>query len=358
MATFSSAATLLFAAIVATVISPTLCFTVGATPALTAWWPKSQRSKKGILKSTAAPANAITPAPPSWEDLSSLLSSSSEENQEEVKPVITLYRDTNGWCPFCERVWVCVTAKKLPYRERLINLQDKPEWFKELVPTALVPAVLFHDDEQQEASSKPERRLVWESLDIMQALDDAFPESPRLVLDTPQYKEAREKDSALFSAGLKFAYGGRNATLTAEDRLAQKKAFEVELDNLDESLASNGGPFRLGKEFTGVDAEIVPIMERWRYQLPITKGMNIMEGRPGLQKWFEAMDSFGPYIERVAGDEYSWSAVSSTFLRIFGGEETPELKASIEKDVANAACNPERILFSNSKNRNFKYNND
>jgi len=39
-----------------------------------------------------------------------------------------LYRDTNGWCPFCERVWVAISAKWIPYRKRLISLQDILEW--------------------------------------------------------------------------------------------------------------------------------------------------------------------------------------------------------------------------------------
>ena len=41
------------------------------------------------------------------------------------EPVLTLYRDTNGWCPFCERVWIGLEKKGIPYDEKLINLQDK-----------------------------------------------------------------------------------------------------------------------------------------------------------------------------------------------------------------------------------------
>jgi hypothetical protein len=62
-------------------------------------------------------------------------------------PVLTLYRDTNGWCPFCERVWVQLNAKGIPYREELINLQDKPDWYKKVCPCLLrdlrVPFLLF-----------------------------------------------------------------------------------------------------------------------------------------------------------------------------------------------------------------------
>jgi glutathione S-transferase len=71
------------------------------------------------------------------------------------------------------------------------------------------------------------------------------------------------------------------------------------LDKLDAALASSGGPFRLGKNFTGIDAIMIPTMERWRYQLPITVDFDILAGRPHLQQWFAAMDDFAPYSERL-----------------------------------------------------------
>ncbi len=30
------------------------------------------------------------------------------------EPVLTLYRGTNGWCPFCERVWIGLEKKGIP----------------------------------------------------------------------------------------------------------------------------------------------------------------------------------------------------------------------------------------------------
>ena len=69
------------------------------------------------------------------------------------EPVLTLYRDTNGWCPFCARVWLALEQKGVAYEEKLVNLRDKPTWFTDIVPTGLVPAVELHVD----ANSKLER---------------------------------------------------------------------------------------------------------------------------------------------------------------------------------------------------------
>lgn len=253
-------------------------------------------------------------------------------------PVLTLYRDTNGWCPFCERVWVCMRAKDLPYQERLIQLFNKPEWYKEMVPTTQVPAVLFH--EWSGDSSQNFRKLVWESADVMKALDEAFPDTVQLVHDTPEYKAAKDQIDELSKVGFAFLATARQSSISEDDgdtklldpeeEQKQKLAdFLSALDQLDQSLEESGGPFRLGSEFSGIDALMVPMLERWRYQLPLKNSpIDILEGRPFLQKWFEGMEAFAPYSERVMGDRYSWVATNVMFVQYFGGTDDEIARSS------------------------------
>merc|ERR1712084_108811 len=238
--------------------------------------------------------------------------------------------DTNGWCPFCERVWVYLEAKNIPYKERLINLQNKPEWYKDLVPTTLVPAIVIHDDiisnmtttpTDDEVVVQPERRVIWESSKIIEVLDELFSENT-LILDNEKYRKAEEMNGELGTAGFQYIYASRNTSLTTDDIQQRKKNLEAKLDELGKELLSHGGPFRLGKEFTVLDALMIPMLERWKYQLPITANVNILFERKGLQNWFNAMESYEPYSNRVAGDEYSWTAVTSYFLRIFNSNGT------------------------------------
>ena len=84
----------------------------------------------------AADAAAVEEAAGEWRALESML-----PTHASTEPALTLYRDTNGWCPFCERVWLQLLVKGVPFREELIDLRDKPAWYLELVPTALVPAI-------------------------------------------------------------------------------------------------------------------------------------------------------------------------------------------------------------------------
>ena len=53
------------------------------------------------------------------------------------------------------QVWFALEEKNIEYDTVLINLQNKPDWFKELVPTQLVPAVKING------------KLVYESFDIL-----------------------------------------------------------------------------------------------------------------------------------------------------------------------------------------------
>mmetsp|Transcript_29590 Transcript_29590/g.31810 ORF Transcript_29590/g.31810 Transcript_29590/m.31810 type:complete len:419 (+) Transcript_29590:136-1392(+) len=224
--------------------------------------------------------------------------------------------------------------------------------FKQMVPTGLVPAVLFHGDDDStettdDGKNNTSRTLVWESDAILYALDEMFPDTPRLMHDdNEEFKTAMDMQNRLQSAGFQYLYGGRNETTTEEERDTLRKKFEGVLDELDsalrdqyyasggdtdDSVSDSGGCFRLGKEFSGVDAMMIPTLERWRYQLPINEQLDILENRSHLQQWFEHLEQFPPYADRVAGDQYSWTAVTSTFLRYFGGgEDKPDVAAKIQ----------------------------
>ena len=254
---------------------------------------------KDVSATLAEPSSSTIP---SWEELQALLKKN--DKKEDVQPLVTLFRDTNGWCPFCERVWLALEIKQIPYQEQLINLQDKPAWFKQMVPTALVPAVLLHTDQMTpkanaEETAAPERSLIWESLDILKALDEKFPDTPRLVLDDREdYLEARAIASKATTAGVQLLYGGRNGTVTEEERAQKKEAFVAALRELDAFLGTQHkeGPFCLGETVTGVDIEMIPTMERWRYQLPITANLNLYDADqfPNIVRWFDALDQYEP----------------------------------------------------------------
>ena len=121
---------------------------------------------------------------------------------------VLLFRDTNAWCPFCERVWLALLEKGVPFDVTFIDLRDKPEWYLDMVPSALVPAV------------KIDGEVVTESRDILHAIEDAFPENdgyaPLLPTEgTSERKRvealmdlADDPDEGVGTAGYRFLTGG------------------------------------------------------------------------------------------------------------------------------------------------------
>jgi len=60
-----------------------------------------------------------------------------------------------------------LSEKDVPYDTVLIDLRNKPDWYKEMVPTALTPAARINGE------------LVWESMEILQVR--STPTEPRLL---------------------------------------------------------------------------------------------------------------------------------------------------------------------------------
>jgi len=118
---------------------------------------------------------------------------------------VLLYRDTNAWCPFCERVWLALLEKDIPFDTVFIDLRNKPQWYLDMVPSKLVPAVRIDGE------------LVVESRDILLAIEAAFPESTPLLPPARTSERARvealmdladDSEKGVGSAGYRFLTGG------------------------------------------------------------------------------------------------------------------------------------------------------
>lgn len=102
----------------------------------------------------------------------------------------------------------------------------------------------------------------------------------------------------------------------------------------------SSGPFFSGDELGIADCMIFPVLERYRYQLPLMfeDGVQLYDNRlyPALHRWFDLLDSTPSFRERVAGDEYSWTAVTGVMMRFFG-DPTPEKEVAAARADAAAA---------------------
>jgi glutathione S-transferase len=143
---------------------------------------------------------------------------------------LVLYRDNNGWCPFCERTWTLLEQTKTPYTEKLINLRSKPQYYLKLVPTTLVPAIQFdvsvrkdkdiikelESDTFSNVTKIMKRRnpfarlmgkrrvVIWESVQTMMAIEKFLsPQHPGKIFmaDSPTKEKAEKLLSDVTKAG-------------------------------------------------------------------------------------------------------------------------------------------------------------
>ena len=85
---------------------------------------------------------------------------------EDVSQVrLTLYRDASAWCPYCQKVWLLLEEKRVPYKVVTLPLNAygyKPAWWTRRVDGGKLPAVEIDGE------------LHLESLAIMETIDQAF----------------------------------------------------------------------------------------------------------------------------------------------------------------------------------------
>ena len=153
----------------------------------------------------------------SWDELEARLPSSLapeplivdsvlvREKPALAEDAFVLYRERNGWCPYSERVWLALYHKGIAYETVLIDNTGggRPSWY-----SGDTPQVRWPDGTRQK-----------ESLDVVKALDAAFPD----VL--PLWPPAGA-DAAAVSA----AVSAFRATFPRNARPSSRAAFLFEWD--------------------------------------------------------------------------------------------------------------------------------
>ncbi|KAK9905873.1 hypothetical protein WJX75_007986 [Coccomyxa subellipsoidea] len=202
-------------------------------------------------------------------------------------PRVKLFRDHAAWCPYCQKVWLQLEEKKIPYTLEKINMRcygDKPPEYTAKVPSGLLPAMEL------------DGRLIVESAEIMRILEEAFPDHNPL-LPSKGSKDRQRADSLmrlerrLFSDWLSWL-------TTSWSHEANKREFIATMDAVDRELGAAGGPFFLGADLSMVDVVFAPFLERIAASILYYKGFTVRgDGRwKNLERWYEAMEARPAYI--------------------------------------------------------------
>lgn len=213
---------------------------------------------------------------------------------EQHAPVVRLWHDNSGWCPFCAQVWAVIEDMQLPYESRTIPLSSylrpcerKPAEFLSLCPDGLVPAIQLNKAqcgvEFGPALESGRQPGVGAGVEICQELFRLFPD--KALLPQPAawraFAEALMQQCSEFEAAvLPFRGGPGNEArfVAALDMMEaayggeRQSQFErsrwIRDSSKDQRYSVEPGPFLFGQRPCVVDYLLLPVLERMEAYVP------------------------------------------------------------------------------------------
>ena len=194
---------------------------------------------------------------------------------------VILYRDHHAWCPYCQKVWLWLEEKQIPYRIAKVTMfcyGEKESWYQRKVPSGMLPALEL------------DGRIITESDDILLALEREF--QPLVwSMEDPTVIPLRRLERLLFRAWCSWLCYPRRSP--RDDQFHQEKFTSV-VAQVEAALAATPSPYFLS-EFSTVDVIFTPYVERMNASLFYYKGYSLREENPRLSAWFDAMESRPTY---------------------------------------------------------------
>ncbi|MBW4659171.1 MAG: glutathione S-transferase family protein [Drouetiella hepatica Uher 2000/2452] len=194
---------------------------------------------------------------------------------------VTLYRDNHAWCPYCQKVWLWLEEKQIPYRIEKVTMfcyGEKEMWYKRKVPSGMLPAIALDD------------RIITESDDILIALEQVFGVLG-LGMKDPAVLPLRQLERLLFRAWCGWLC---RPSSSARQEQGSRDQFTSVVAKVEDALSRTAGPYFL-EEFGTADVIFTPYVERMNASLYYYKGYSLRESNPRLSDWFAAMESRPTY---------------------------------------------------------------
>ena len=237
----------------------------------------------------------MTTAPLSWQELEALADYQIDtvngptnsqatlrlfgKSESDVR--VTLYRDNHAWCPYCQKIWLWLEEKQIPYRIEKVTMfcyGEKESWYKRKVPSGMLPAIELNG------------RIIKESDDILIALEKVFGPLNQGMKDR-KVIPLRQLERLLFRAWCTWLC--YPASSPRQEQRSREQFVEV-VAKVEEALGRTPGPYFLD-EFSIVDIVFTPYVERMNASLYYYKGYSLREENPRFNAWFAAMETRTTY---------------------------------------------------------------
>eukprot|EP00775_Hariotina_reticulata_P005210 gene5210-5448_t len=204
-------------------------------------------------------------------------------------------------CPYAQRSWIALNAKGIKYNPVLVDLQDKPEWFFKHNPYGRVPTLFWQEDGKTAS--------LYESLIVNEFIND-LPGPSLLPVDPVARAQARliiDQVGAKWGGPFAKIMFGTDASATGPAQEELTKVLQWV-----EGLVNKEGPYFLGRDFSLVDAAIIPFYLRLQvlqdlglYEIPtaelpkLTAWCEAASSHPAVQGSMQPPDASKSYMEQL-----------------------------------------------------------
>ena len=210
------------------------------------------------------------------------------KSEQEIR--VTLYRDHHAWCPYCQKVWLWLEWKRIPYRIKKITMHcygKKEPWYLKKVPSGMLPAIEL------------DGRVITESDEILLTLEKTYgPLGESLI--KPETIKLRDLERKLFRAWCIWLCNPSNSANQEKRRKEQFQVLAKEMNHLlEHSNTSWLDPIFVSSTKTAPgsgDVIFIPYLERMNASLTYYKGLSLRTEYPSIDKWFRSLEEDDVYL--------------------------------------------------------------
>eukprot|EP00941_MAST-03F_sp_MAST-3F-sp1_P004005 g4005.t1 len=202
-------------------------------------------------------------------------------NQPKSSVRVTLFRDHHAWCPYCQKVWLWLEEKQVPYRVSKVTMfcyGEKEKWYKRQVRSGMLPAIEL------------DGRIITESDVILAELEKEFGPvgKDKISMHSEEAIPLRRLERSIFSAWCRWLCYRQCG---AEDEEASRTYFVRVANEVEKKLKATPGPFFLN-HLSIVDLIFLPYLERMNASLFYYKGFRLRDEKrfPYISNWFSALE--------------------------------------------------------------------
>ena len=192
-------------------------------------------------------------------------------------------------CPYVQRAAIVLLEKGVPFKRTLIDLDDKPDWFRAISPLGKVPLLKVTLDDGETV-------VLFESSVICEYLEETLPHPlhPADPLTRAQHRGWMEFGSAILAD-----IWGYETTQDEATALAKAAALKLKFERVERALGE--GPYFSGERFSVVDAVFAPVFRYFDVFDALTDH-GIFAACPEVRAWRAALAARGSVRAAVDAD--------------------------------------------------------